>query len=106
MAATFQMVGGEWKEIKTVALRVVNEPVEERGEPVVHTREPTYFSRMSESGQFRASRLVEIHERGVEKAEKVCAVSDGADWIPKFVDYHRQDAVRIQDAGSSTNDTN
>jgi len=40
---------------------------------------------------------VEIHERGVEKAETVCAVSDGADWIPKFVDYHRQDAVRILD---------
>ena len=27
------------------------------------------------------------------------AVSAGADWIPKFVDYHRQDAVRILDAG-------
>ena len=50
------MVGGEWKEVKTVALGVVNEPVEERGEQVVHTRELTYFSRMSESGQFRASR--------------------------------------------------
>src|SRR5260370_26110141 len=50
------MVGGEWKEVKTVALGVVNKPVEERGEQVVHTRELTYFSRMSESGQFRASR--------------------------------------------------
>ena len=87
-----QMVGGEWKEVKTVALGVVNEPVEERGEQVVHTRELTYFSRMSESGQFQQAALVEIHERGVEKAETVCAVSDGADWIPKFVGYHRQDA--------------
>jgi len=95
-----QMVGGEWKEVKTMALGVVNEPVEERGEQVVHTGELTYFSRMSESGQFQQAALVEIHERGVEKAETVCAVSDGADWIPKFVDYHRQDAVRILDAGS------
>jgi len=91
------MVGGEWKEVKTMALGVVKEPVEERGEQVVHTRELTYFSRMSESGQFQQAALVEIHERGVEKAETVCAVSDGADWIPKFVDYHRQDAVRILD---------
>lgn len=92
-----QLVGGEWKEVKTVALGVVNEPVEERGEQVVHTRELTYFSRMSESGQFQQAALVEIHERGVEKAETVCAVSDGADWIPKFVDYHRPNAVRILD---------
>ena len=87
-----QLVGGEWKEVKTVALGVVNEPVEERGEQVVHTSELTYFSRVSESGQFQQAALVAIRERGVEQAETVCAVSDGTDWIPKFVDYHRQDA--------------
>src|SRR5258708_33680293 len=37
-------LGGEWKEVKTVALGVVNEPVEERGAQVVHSRELTYFS--------------------------------------------------------------
>ena len=93
-------LGGEWKEVKTVALGVVNEPVEERGAQVVHSRELTYFSRTGGSGQFQQAALGEIHARGVEKAETVCAVSDGADWIPKFVDYHRQDAVRIQEAGS------
>ena len=92
-----QMVGGEWKEVKTLALGVVGEPVEERGEQVVHSRELTYFSRMGEAEQFQQAALVEIHERGVEKAQTVCAVSDGADWIPKFVDSHRQDAVRILD---------
>src|SRR6266851_1559612 len=93
-------LGGEWKEVKTVALGVVNEPVEERGAQVVHSRELTYFSRTGGSGQFQQAALGEIHARGVEKAETVCEVSDGADWILKFVDYHRQDAVRIQDAGS------
>jgi hypothetical protein len=92
-----QMVGGEWREVKTLALGEVEEPVEEQGEQVVHTGELSYFSRMSDSEQFQHAALVEIHERGVEKAETVCAVSDGADWIPKFVDYHRQDAVRILD---------
>jgi hypothetical protein len=48
-------------------------------------------------GSCEPAALLEIHERGVEKAKTVCAVSDGADWIPKFVDYHRQDAVRILD---------
>jgi hypothetical protein len=92
-----QMVGGEWKEVKTLALGEVAEPVEERGEQVVHTSELSYFSRMSEAEQFQRAALVEIHARGVEQAGTVCAVSDGADWIPKFVDYHRQDAVRILD---------
>ncbi len=92
-----QLVGGEWKEVKTLALGVVGEPVEEQGEQVVHSRELTYFSRMAEAEQFQQAALVEIQERGVEKAQTVCAVSDGAEWIPKFVDYHRQDAVRILD---------
>ena len=64
---------------------------------MVHTAELTYFSRLSEAEPFQQAALGEIHARGVEKAETVCAVSDGADWIPKFVDYHRQDAVRILD---------
>ena len=92
-----QLVGGEWKEVKTLALGVVGEPVEEQGEQVVHTRDLSYFSRLSEAEQFQQDALVEIYERGVEKAEVVCAVSDGADWIPKFVDYHRPAAVRILD---------
>jgi hypothetical protein len=95
--AFIQLVGGEWKEVKTVALGVVQEPVEEKGERVVHTKDLTYFSRMSEAKKFGGEALVEIHERGVEKAGKVCAVTDGADWIPKFVDLHRADAIRILD---------
>jgi hypothetical protein len=32
-----QMVGGEWREVKTLALGEVEEPMEEQGEQVVHT---------------------------------------------------------------------
>lgn len=92
-----QMVGGEWKEVKTLALGVVEERREEDGEPGVQTEALSYFSRMSDSGHFQQAALVEIHERGVEKAKTVCAVSDGAEWIPPFVDYHRADAVRMLD---------
>ena len=52
---------------------------------------------MCEAESFQQAALGEIHVRGVEKAQTVCAVSDGAEWIPKFVDYHRRDAVRILD---------
>lgn len=95
--AYIQMVGGEWKEVKTLALGVVSKPVEERGEQVIHTTELSYFSRMSEANTFQQEALGEVHQRGVERAGQVCAVTDGADWIPKFVDYHRADAVRILD---------
>ncbi len=95
--AFLQLVGGEWKEVKTLALGVVGKPVQEDGEQVVHTAELSYFSRMSESKEFERQALVEIHERGVEKAEVVCAVTDGAEWIQKFVELHRPDAVRMLD---------
>ncbi len=95
--AFIQLVGGEWKEVKTLAVGVVGKPVEEDGEQVVHTDELSYFSRMSDSKKFERQALVEIHERGVENAQTVCAVTDGAEWIQSFVDVHRPDAVRILD---------
>jgi hypothetical protein len=95
--AFVQVVGGDWKEVKTLAVGVVEKPKEEKGELVIHTRKLSYFSRMSDISRFEKQALVEVFERGVEKAGKVCAVTDGADWIQGFVDLHRADAVRILD---------
>lgn len=39
----------------------------------------------------------EIDRRKFFQAEKVCAISDGAEWIQHFVDAQRTDAVRILD---------
>src|SRR5207302_1705685 len=55
--AFLQLVGGAWKEVKTLAVGVVGEPREEDGERVVHTTELSYFSRMSESKQFEQQAL-------------------------------------------------
>jgi hypothetical protein len=41
--------------------------------------------------------LVETQRRGTETARMVCAVSDGAEWLQGFVDFHRPDAARILD---------
>jgi hypothetical protein len=91
------LVHKEWTEVKTLALGTVGEPVLEKGEPVVHTTELSYFSRLAEAEEFGRLALVETHRRGTETAQQVCAVTDGAEWEQGFIDLHREDAVRILD---------
>ena len=100
--ALIQLVTGEWKEVKTLALGVVREVKHKKkkkpeGEGHVQTIALSSFSRMSEAQTFQQETLAEVYRRGVEKAGTVCAVSDGADWIQKWVDYQRPDAIRILD---------
>lgn len=92
------LVGGEWAEVKTLALGVVQEPkVNRRGEPEVHTTDLSYFSRLADHETFGRLALVETQRRGTEMAGVVCAVVDGAEWEQGFIDLHRPDAVRILD---------
>jgi hypothetical protein len=91
------LVHQQWAEVKTLALGIVGEPVVEDGEPVVHTSELSYFSRLAEAEEFERLALVETHRRGTETAHQVCAVTDGAEWEQGFIDSHREDAVRILD---------
>lgn len=91
------LVGGEWTEVKTLVIGEVAEPVLEKGEWVVHTRNLSYFSRRAEADTFTRLALVETHRRGVENAGRVGAVLDGAEWLQGFVNWHRADAVRILD---------
>ncbi len=95
--AMVPLVGGEWAEVKTLVIGEVQPPVIEKGEPVVHTTQHSYFSRLTDAETFQHLALVETHRRGVETAQAVAAVTDGAEWIQKFVDQHRYNAVRILD---------
>jgi hypothetical protein len=95
--AMVPLVGGEWAEVKTLVIGEVQPPIMVKGEPVSHTREHSYFSRLTDAETFQRLALVETHRRGVETAQAVAAVTDGAEWIQKFVDHHRYDAVRILD---------
>ena len=72
-------------------------PVLEEGKPVVHTHNLSYFSRLTDSTTFGHLALGEIQRRGVERAQRVAAVMDGAVWLQGFVDLHCPDAVRILD---------
>jgi hypothetical protein len=95
--AMVPLVGGEWAEVKTLVIGAVQPPVMEDGELVVHTGRQSYFSRLAEAETFQRLALVETHRRGVERAGAVGAVTDGSEWIQKFIDYHCYHATRILD---------
>jgi hypothetical protein len=91
------LVGGEWAEVKTMAIGEVMPPVQRKEKSVIETRHLSYFSRLTDSDTFQRLALVETHRRGVENAAQVGTVTDGAEWIQKFVDFHCPTAVRILD---------
>jgi hypothetical protein len=95
--AMVPVVGGEWAEVKTLVIGAVQPPVVENGEVVVHTGQHSYFSRLAEAEIFQRLALVETQRRGVERAGAVGAVTDGSEWIQKFLDYHCYHALRILD---------
>jgi hypothetical protein len=95
--AMVPLVGGAWTEVKTLVLGVIDEPVWEGEERKVHASELSYFSRLMEAELFSQAALGETHRRGVETASQVVAVTDGAVWEQGFIDYHREDAVRVLD---------
>jgi hypothetical protein len=89
--------GGEWGEVKTLAVGEVPPVADRKDAPEVRTQRLSYFSRLASAEQFEQLTLVELHRRGLEKSRQVAAVMDGADWLQSFVDYHRPDALRILD---------
>ncbi len=95
--AMVPLVQKEWVEVKTVAIGAIQPPVQKDGEPVVQTTQLSYFSRLAEAETFTHLATVETQRRGTERAETVCAVSDGADWIQGFFDVQCHAAVRILD---------
>ena len=95
--ALIPIVGGEWAEVKTLVIGAVEPPKVVHGETVIRTAEHSYFSRLTDSDTFQRVALVETQRRGVETAAAVGFVTDGSEWLQKFADHHRADAVRILD---------
>jgi hypothetical protein len=91
--AMISLVGQQWVEVKTLALgRVIQE-----ANGTVRATDLSYFSRRAEHTEFRRLALVETHRRGVGTAGTVVAVMDGAEWLQRFIDFHRSAAIRILD---------
>ena len=95
--AMVPLLGGEWAEVKTLVIGEVQPPLLVKGEAVIRTQQLSYFSRLTDADTFQRLALVETHRRGVEHAVAVAAVTDGSEWLQKFLDYHCYRVVRILD---------
>lgn len=95
--ARVPLLHGRWAEVRTLVIGEVQPAVQERGESVIHTRHLSYFSRKVSAQEFQRLALVEIQRRGVEKAQALAAVMDGAEWEQGLIDYHCPQAIRILD---------
>ena len=92
--AMVPLVKGTWAEVKTVVVGCVES---KRPEELAVSTQLSYFSRMVEAQTFTEQASGEMLRRGVDQADQVCAVMDGAEWIDGFVDWQCKDAVRILD---------
>jgi hypothetical protein len=96
--AMVPLTGGEWAEVRTLALGEVPAcPAEKDSLSQIHVRQLSYFSRLTDAAPFPDLAEVETRRRHLVQAKEVCAVMDGADWLQAFVEIHRADAVRILD---------
>lgn len=97
--AMVPLVGGEWTEVKTVAIGTVGERIWEKDRLAVHTADISYFSRCADHLTFSHQASLETYRRGTARAGTVLGIVDGADWEQRFLDDQRPDAVRILDWG-------
>lgn len=96
--AFVQLTSGEWREVKSLAVgEFSTEWDPDSWEAQVKTKDITYFSRSYPASEFEQGALAELHRQGLEHAQRVVAVNDGAAWIQQFLDYHCPQATRIID---------
>ena len=86
------LVGGEWAEVETVVIGEVDEAAESGT-----LRDLSYFSRLTDAADFTRQALAETCRRGLDEWGQAALVSDGAEWIQGFGDFHCPGAVRILD---------
>jgi hypothetical protein len=91
------LVAGEWAEVKTLVIGEVGQPTHRDGKTVVPTHSHSYFSRVAEAELFQRLTFGELYRRGVEAAEHIALVSDGAEWIQGWIEFHCPEARRILD---------
>ncbi len=95
--AMVPLTGGEWAEVRTLAIGEVPACTPEQDSQKVHVGNLSYFSRLTDAATFTDLAEAETRRRHLVQAKEVCAVMDGADWLQAFVEIHRADAVRILD---------
>lgn len=91
------LIGGDWAEVKTLIAGEVVATPQPDALPTVQTTALSSFSRLTEAEIFTQLATAETYARGVERAHRVVAVSDGAEWIQKLFDLQCPQAIRILD---------
>lgn len=93
-----RLTSGEWREVKGLAVGEFERVEKASGvSEEVKTRNLSYFTRSYRVRDFETFALAELARRGLDKAETVVAVNDGAEWLQSFINYHCPQAVRIVD---------
>jgi hypothetical protein len=95
--AMVPLLHGAWTEVRTLAVGEVQPAQASPEGPGIQTTNLSYFSRRLESTTFAEAAVGELHRRGIERAGRVGAVVDGAEWCQHFIDLHQPTAVRILD---------
>lgn len=75
--AMVPLLGGEWAEVRTLAIGEV--PAEAVAREQIHVEHLSYFSRLTDAAHFTDLAEVETRRRHLVQAKEVCAVMDGAD---------------------------
>jgi hypothetical protein len=91
--AMVPVVGGEWREVKTVVIGAIRCTPDGPGT----ADQLSYCSRMSDVDTFSQSVTGECHRRGTAHARVVAAVADGAPWCQQVFDDQVPEAIRILD---------
>jgi hypothetical protein len=92
--AMVALVKGEWAEVKTLVIGDIPAAVA-ADTAVLRTQARSYLSRLCDATTFGTLALPQLHRRRVSSAAQVVAVTDRAQWLQRFVDLHRSDAIRI-----------
>jgi hypothetical protein len=95
--AMVPLLHGVWAEARTLAVGSVTVTSHPDRPALSTTSELSYFSRLTSSERFGTQATAELHRRGLERAEQVGAVVDGAEWCQSFIDLHAPHAVRVLD---------
>lgn len=95
--AMVPLIGGEWAEVKTLVAGEVVATPQPDAMPLVQTTALSSFSRLTDAETFTSLATAETYARGVERAQRVVAISDGAEWLQKLFDLQCPMATRILD---------
>jgi hypothetical protein len=88
-----------WREIKTGCLYTTRTQRSRRApfKRVERMEQASYSAKLSEAEPFGWQMLLEAARRGVEQAEEVIVIGDGAHWIWKLAEQHFPQATQIVD---------